>query len=163
MNPQCALCNVVLCADAGFMTPSNVIQHLASKPSNTCQRIYSRLNKLLTCEVVVNIQEEAYCSGIKALSAKQARNQRGAIGQLSPRNFHKRMYWLGAATKVTSFPSPKISGGCGPGAKHMKPLKLIRAFRDKASQSRHAMKRSDAMKSQRLILPEVSTTKTGII
>jgi len=28
----------------------------------------------------------------------QAHNQRGAIGQLPPRNFHKRIYLLGAAT-----------------------------------------------------------------
>jgi len=44
----------------------------------------------------------------------QARNQRGEIEQFSPRNFHKRMYLLGAATSYIILPPPKISVGCGP-------------------------------------------------
>jgi len=47
MKSQCALCRVVLCADAGFVTPSKFIQHLAPKPSNTCQRIYSSFKQVV--------------------------------------------------------------------------------------------------------------------
>jgi len=37
----------------------------------------------------------------------QARNQRGAVGQLPPKNFHKRMYLLGAPTSYIILPPRK--------------------------------------------------------
>jgi len=46
VKPQCVLGNVVLCADTGFVTPSKFIQHLAPKPFNTCQRIYSSFKQV---------------------------------------------------------------------------------------------------------------------
>jgi len=46
---------------------------------------------------------------------RQARNQRGAIGQLPPWNFWKRMYLVGASTSYIILLPPKISLGCGPG------------------------------------------------
>ena len=36
-----------------------------------------------------------------------ARSQRGEIGQLPPRNFDKRMYLLGAATRYIILPPPE--------------------------------------------------------
>jgi len=76
---------------------------------------------LLICEVAVSIQEEAYCSGIKTLSAN-----------------------------------------------YMKPSKLIRHLETK--HPNHATKSSEffrrlegILKRQRLILPEVSTKKNGIV
>ena len=46
-------------------------------------------------------------------TSQQGRNQRGAIGQLPPQNFHKHMYLYCAATSYIILPPPKISVGCG--------------------------------------------------
>jgi len=41
------MCNLVFCADAGFMKPSKLIQDLEPKPSNTSQRIYSGFKQVV--------------------------------------------------------------------------------------------------------------------
>jgi len=55
-----------------------------------------------------------YRNSKKTLYGRQARNQRGGNRATAPpRNFHKRMYFLGAATSYIILPPPKISVGCG--------------------------------------------------
>jgi len=49
--------------------------------------------------------------------ARQARNQRGKIGQLPHTKFSQKYIFVRCSNKLYHFPPPKISVGCGPGAR----------------------------------------------
>ena len=66
------------------------------------------------CECLVDYEFSSPVDVRRECRTPRPQSEGGSIGQLAPRNFHKRMYLYGAAASYIISHLPKISVGCGP-------------------------------------------------